>query len=252
MESNALSNNGPITDKANYYVYALLDPANNEIFYIGKGKNQRVVDHIKEALNCYQKMTNPSAKVQRILSILQNQQTLPKFIFLRTGLTEQAAYELEGMMIDFLLKYKWFNFLKIADLTNIQNGHHNDVNGIKDMDDLRRILLAEDAVINKTDKILAISINNSYFLANKNVYDAVRSSWSVDVRRANRADYVVAVYQGVIIGVFENVKWTKVANSDRHEFTATQVTDPGILNRLYYHKWTLGFGSGQPLRYNYK
>jgi hypothetical protein len=29
----------------NYYVYALIDPRNNEIFYIGKGKNQRYNDH---------------------------------------------------------------------------------------------------------------------------------------------------------------------------------------------------------------
>ncbi|WP_026776113.1 GIY-YIG nuclease family protein [Polaribacter sp. Hel_I_88] len=29
----------------NYYVYALIDPRDNEIFYIGKGKNQRYNDH---------------------------------------------------------------------------------------------------------------------------------------------------------------------------------------------------------------
>lgn len=33
-----------------FYVYALIDPKVDEIFYIGKGKNNRHLDHIKEVV----------------------------------------------------------------------------------------------------------------------------------------------------------------------------------------------------------
>ena len=32
-----------------YYVYMLIDPSNNKPFYVGKGKNNRVFDHIEYA-----------------------------------------------------------------------------------------------------------------------------------------------------------------------------------------------------------
>ena len=35
-----------------YYVYALIDPRDNRIFYIGKGKGNRIFQHAKDALDC--------------------------------------------------------------------------------------------------------------------------------------------------------------------------------------------------------
>ena len=34
-----------------YYVYALVDPRDNRIFYIGKGEGNRVFQHAKDSLN---------------------------------------------------------------------------------------------------------------------------------------------------------------------------------------------------------
>lgn len=37
--------------KLGYYVYMLVDPRDNRPFYVGKGTNNRVFDHILQALN---------------------------------------------------------------------------------------------------------------------------------------------------------------------------------------------------------
>ena len=50
-----------------YYVYALIDPRDNRIFYIGKGKGNRIFQHAKDALGC----NDQSLKLDIIRSILK-------------------------------------------------------------------------------------------------------------------------------------------------------------------------------------
>ena len=99
-----------------YYVYALADPRDNKIFYIGKGKGNRVFQHAKDALN----EENENLKLDKIRSILQEGKQVNLYI-LRHNLTEDVAYIVESTLID-LLTYSKFN--KINQLTNIVAGHH--------------------------------------------------------------------------------------------------------------------------------
>jgi hypothetical protein len=46
-----------------WYVYALRNPRNNQVFYVGKGKRNRWFEHIKEAR---EKITDPKLKLQKI------------------------------------------------------------------------------------------------------------------------------------------------------------------------------------------
>ena len=58
--SNKLSNPAQESlgnGQENYYVYALVDPRNQKVFYIGKGKGDRVSNHIDEALDNTEKET---------------------------------------------------------------------------------------------------------------------------------------------------------------------------------------------------
>ena len=50
-----------------YYVYALVDPRDNRIFYIGKGKGNRIFQHAKDALDD----NDQSLKLDIIRSILR-------------------------------------------------------------------------------------------------------------------------------------------------------------------------------------
>ena len=47
-------------------------------------------------------------------------------------------------------------------------------------------------------------MNRTGKIAQINLYDAVRYSWKIAPKRAERADYVLAVIDGEIVGAFES------------------------------------------------
>ena len=73
------------------YVYMYIDPRNNEIFYIGKGKNGRVYAHLRD--------TSEHDKTARIAKIRQAGQE-PQIDFLRYGLSDSEAMLVEAVAID--------------------------------------------------------------------------------------------------------------------------------------------------------
>jgi len=95
-----------------YYVYALVDPRNNEIFYIGKGKGRRAWDHLRE--KTVESSCN-SYKFNKIQKIRKEVNEEPRVVFLHCEEYEEDAYILERREIELALS----NGLK---LTNMQPG----------------------------------------------------------------------------------------------------------------------------------
>lgn len=42
-----------VVAQLSYYVYRLIDPRDGQTFYVGKGKENRVFQHVKCAIYCY-------------------------------------------------------------------------------------------------------------------------------------------------------------------------------------------------------
>ena len=93
-----------------YYVYVLVDPRDDSIFYVGKGTGQRLLAHGYEAL--LKADPGPrSGKVARIRE-MRNAGREPRIDVVRSGLTEQEALLIEAALIDC-----------VAQLTNKVAGH---------------------------------------------------------------------------------------------------------------------------------
>jgi len=91
-----------------YYVYFLIDSYNNEIFYIGKGKNKRAENHVSE----YKKgIISNHKKYQRIGNILSNKNKVLIHIY-KNQLNEHDALRIEKQLIQ---NYK-------SKITNSQSG----------------------------------------------------------------------------------------------------------------------------------
>ena len=77
-----------------FYVYGLVDPRNNSIFYIGKGKGKRVLQHEKEKL----RLQSNTEKLKIIQQIKDDGYEVGH-IFICENLSEESALLLERILI---------------------------------------------------------------------------------------------------------------------------------------------------------
>ena len=93
------------------YVYVYSDPDTKKPFYVGKGKGNRVFDHLND--------NSESAKCLRIQEI-RSRGKEPLIEILAHGLDDDTALKVEAAAID---------LIGIDNLTNIQRGHDSSSYG---------------------------------------------------------------------------------------------------------------------------
>ena len=239
------------------YVYALIDPRDNRIFYIGRGINNRVFSHVNEAV------INPreTEKLDTIRAIKNSNQEVKHFI-IRHGLEENEAILIESVLIDFLT---FKDFADVAKITNIASGHNSFIQGIKTVEECE--ILYDCQVLKKEEikhKILVININKTFDIKQNrkndnpvynrsDIYEATRGWWVLNNNRANKIDYVLAEYRGVIRAIFksEGAWFQDIENrgTKRWGFEGNEVIDKEI-RELYLNKIIPKIkGMANPIRY---
>lgn len=167
-------------------MYRLVDPRTGETFYVGKGKDNRVFDHLRGQLRDDEDFE--SEKMNQIREIRQAMLE-PIAIIHRHGLSEDEAFHVEATLID-----------AYPGLTNVQSGHGDT--GVRHVDEIVRQYQAPIADLDPEKlKVVLININRSSS-ESVSAYKAVHHAWRIDKEKANQADYVVAVNRGIIEGVF--------------------------------------------------
>lgn len=158
------------------YVYALIDPRNNKIFYIGKGSGNRVFQHCEAVLQ----ENEESLKLNLIREIIASGAKVEHYI-LRHRLSDEETFQIESTLIDFLT-YPKFNTEQV--LTNIVSGHHQWDEGIKTVDEISAIYDCEKIKINPNEQLLLVSLNKSFDEAKAHgvyrrtdMYEKVRKYW---------------------------------------------------------------------------
>ena len=197
-----------IVEKIGFYVYRLIDPRNGETFYVGKGKGNRVFEHLKASLKYKEDEDEISLKIKKIRDI--NTAGLePLNIIHRHGMTEEESLLVEASLID-----------AYPGLTNEMDGQYSSQFGPANTSQIIQNYSSEEMKILNDHKIIAISINDT--LGFKSNYDAVRHAWRISVKRAEQADFVFATSQGVCKDVFVVEKWLP---SNEHNFPGFPVVE---------------------------
>ncbi|MDY5917270.1 MAG: hypothetical protein SPJ55_02525 [Treponema sp.] len=227
-----------------YYVYALCEKKDGKLipFYIGKGTGARVWNHKDEADKEYQEIQeeykNDKDKLDKALVTLDAKKKKIKslgnnisHIIIKSGLTEYEAFMCESSLIN-LLNLKNLFYPNENELTNKVNGHSNKFEkeakidtAAETVEDYVRKYCKKPIIKNELDeeqedlrgkKIFLQNINRTYnSCINKNkfptideqkkaILEAVRGFW--DDGKPEKMDYVFAMYEGKIKGVYKVIK----------------------------------------------
>ncbi|MCI0359966.1 MAG: hypothetical protein L0211_15925 [Planctomycetaceae bacterium] len=170
-----------------FYVYRLIDPRNGETFYVGRGQGNRVFAHIRAEVEG-DELDN---KLKRIREIRLAGFEVAHVIH-RHGMDEKTAIEVEAALID-----------AYPGLTNLVGGAGSGDFGAMHALEVTAKYRAETAVFKH--RVLLISVNRSAI--ETSLYEATRYAWKLSKSKAERAEFVLATKQGLIVGAFVADRW---------------------------------------------
>lgn len=234
------------SQKLQYYVYALIDPRDKKPFYVGKGKDNRVFDHLECALDS----PKESDKYERIRDIVNNDLSVTHVI-IKHGLTEKSAFQIESSLIDYSIYFD-------HELTNKVLGHNSIENGLMSSDEVIRKYNAPK-LENMDDNCLLININKKYKRGSgvNGIYQATKESWVIDKNKIFTLKYALAEYRGLVVEVFEISDWYPVDTIDKHGKPKIRWGFNGVVAQNLIRKKYINMsvahvkvkGSSNPIRY---
>jgi uncharacterized protein len=194
------------TEGLRCYVYALRDPRDGSVFYVGKGRGERVYAHVRAALKARPTRVDPSravdsAKTARIREIVAAGRQV-EYLVLRSGIeTDEEAHVVEQAVIDA------FAATGVL-LTNLVAGHGSEAAGLSTVEAAAARVAAVDAPPFAAPAVIFM-INKAWRADHgpDAIYTATRGHWTIGERSRERVVHAFGVARGVIRGAYVVDSW---------------------------------------------
>jgi len=185
-----------VIDELACYVYRLEDPRTNDVFYVGKGKGERILMHLADA---HEDDLIKTAKLNRIREIEAAGHQV-RLIIHRHGLSDEVAYEVEAALID-----AYPNSLNKVD------GHNSDARGAMTLQEVVGLHSGERVEIR--DAVALINIGREWQRGlpgeEERLYERTRRFWRCNPT-CHKAKYAMAVARGIVRQVYSIERWNQV------------------------------------------
>ena len=202
-----------VIEQIGWYVYALQDPRDKKIFYIGKGRGNRVFAHALAAIE--EPDDQLSAKLTLIRQIQAENLRVNTFV-IRHGIpSEKVAYEIEAAIIDML-----FLMDKNADndyfqLTNEVRGHHSETLGSMSTDNIVAIYDATPCpAISEKVILFKIPVRWNPLMTPEELFESTHGWWRLGQRK-DGANFAMSISAGVIRAIYRIDTWNLRTEGDR-------------------------------------
>jgi hypothetical protein len=226
-----------VARKLGYYVYLYVNPIDESIFYVGKGKGGRALAHLR---------TDERKEIAKTIRKIQADGREPRIEILAHNLgSEDAALRVEAAAID---------ILGLRNLANEVRGH-----GVKfgrlPLDQVVAHYTRKKATIREPAILIRINRLYRYGMTDAELYDVTRSAWKIGPKR-EQAEYAFAVFDGVVREVYSITGWFLAGSTfngrrngraervpDRWEFVGTLAPEPlrkRYVNRYVGHLYSQG------------
>lgn len=194
-----------IIKEIKYYVYLLSDPISGEIFYVGKGKGNRVFSHLKD--------TSESKKVKKFQEI-KDKGLEPKIEFLVHGVEDEISIKkIEAAIIDLIGKNK---------LTNKVGGYESASFGRMDLSQIKAKYTSKIADISENVVLIKLSDSFRYNMEAIDLYDYTRGRWIISELRRNKITHAFAIYDGIVQETYSVLKWFEAGTTFTNRIEKTE------------------------------
>jgi uncharacterized protein len=234
-----------VTRRLGYYVYLLVDPRNNEPFYVGKGKGKRALAHGSEDAN--------EDKAGRIAQLNAMKRPHRIDILVHGIREEETAFRIEAAVID---------LLGPKHLTNLIRGWDSVAHGRRSLNELIAHYSRQEVKIKEPAVLIRINRLYRSEMSATELYDATRGVWRIGDKRES-VKYAFAVYDSIIREVYRIAGWYPAGSTmstrevedlkdpERWEFVGT-LAEPRIRNK-YLNKAVepkqFPVGAQNPIKY---
>lgn len=198
-----------VSSELRHYVYMLIDPRNGKVFYVGKGKGNRVFSHVRGQIKSDDGEDGNELPLKlEVIKKIRDARLEPIHIIHRHGMSRNEALEVEAALIDIT-----------PGLTNVLTGHGSNERGPAHVDQLAQQYGAQEIEFDPKHKLIIIKTRAETIDAKGGIYNAVRSAWKLNPENARQADYVLAVVDGICRSVFVADDWQESRRTPgRYEF----------------------------------
>ena len=200
-----------VTEQIGFYVYLLIDPRNDEIFYIGKGAGNRCFAHLTEAQTTQADAIGDYEKLARIRDIYTSGDRV-RVELLRHSLSEPEALIVESAAID---------LLGLPDLTNRVVDHGAAALGRMPAAEVNARYGASPIEIDPRHRVILIRINRTYYpgMSPEALYEATRKWWKIgtwarEIESDHAPDWAFAVYHRIVRAVYRIEGWERPGPQD--------------------------------------
>lgn len=219
-------------DSLGYYVYGLVDPRTERIFYVGKASaNDRAFNHLVAS--------KAESKKQLWIDDIRSSNHEPIVEILRYGLeSEDVAFEVEAAVID---------AIGLENLTNVVRGH-GIIRGRIHASEIERLHGANPVLISSVkEPCILFFVQNTFSptLTKLELYDRVRQFWhdiSENNRNISNRPVALAVVDGVVVSAYRIAAWFPAGTTlssrnfsgkeDRWEFVGHPIDNHFLVGRM--------------------